>query len=155
MPSYDRALHALRSWLDSWAGIGHVTVGMARQGYDLQLTRYDERGWRATFYTTGMEHSPTSATGTGWERTPWRATPAGGVGGVEEARGRERVGGARVEADEELHALLKRAATLMVKAGYRSYSVTIEVAGKEKRYGLMESSLFLDIVMKHRNPPQK
>ena len=45
-----------------------------RQGYDLQLTRYDERGWRATFYTTGMEHSPTSATGTGWERTPWHAT---------------------------------------------------------------------------------
>ena len=60
-------------WLDSWAGIGHVTVGMARQGYDLQLTRYDEKGWRATFYTTGMEISPTSATGTGWERTPWRA----------------------------------------------------------------------------------
>ena len=43
-------------------------------GFDLQLTRYDERGWRATFYTTGMEHSPTSATGTGWERTPWHAT---------------------------------------------------------------------------------
>jgi len=40
-------------------------------GYDLQLTQYDDRGWRATFYTTGMEHSPTSATGTGWERTPW------------------------------------------------------------------------------------
>jgi hypothetical protein len=38
------------------------------------LTQYDERGWRATFYTTGMEHSPTSATGTGWERTPWHAT---------------------------------------------------------------------------------
>ena len=47
---------------------------MHRQGYDLQLTQYDERGWRATFYTTGMEHSPTSATGTGWEPTPWRAT---------------------------------------------------------------------------------
>ena len=73
LPSYDRALHALRSWLDSWSGIGHVAVGMARQGYDLQLTRYDEKGWRATFYTTGMEHSPTSAMGTGWERTPWRA----------------------------------------------------------------------------------
>jgi hypothetical protein len=58
MPSYDRALWALRTWLDSWSGIGHVAVGMARQGYDLQLTRYDERGWRATFYTTGMEHSP-------------------------------------------------------------------------------------------------
>jgi len=25
-------------------------------------------------YLTGMEHSPTSATGTGWERTPWHAT---------------------------------------------------------------------------------
>jgi hypothetical protein len=73
MPSYDRALHVLRTWLDSWAGIGHVAVSMHRQGYDLQLTQYDERGWRATFYTTGMEHSPTSATGTGWERTPFEA----------------------------------------------------------------------------------
>ena len=45
-----------------------------RKGFDLQLTRYDERGWRATFYTIGMEHSPASATGTGLERTPWLAT---------------------------------------------------------------------------------
>ena len=74
MLSYDRALHALRTWLDSWSGIGHVTVGMARQGYDLQLTRYDERGWRATFYTSGIERSITSATASAWEPTPWRAT---------------------------------------------------------------------------------
>jgi hypothetical protein len=40
----------------------------------LQLTRYDDRGQRATFYTTGTEHSPTRATGTAWERTPWHAT---------------------------------------------------------------------------------
>src|SRR5437867_6076082 len=73
MPSYNRALWALRTWLDSWAAIGRVAVGMARQGYDLQLTRYDARGWRATFYTTGMEHSPTEATGSAWELTPWRA----------------------------------------------------------------------------------
>ena len=46
---------------------------MARQGYDLQLTRYDERGWRATFYTSGMEHSVTSATGSAWEPMPWHA----------------------------------------------------------------------------------
>src|SRR5438128_12501851 len=72
MLSYDRALCALRSSRDSWTWIGHVAVGMHRQGYDLQLTQYEERGWRATFYTTGMEHSPTSATGTGWERTPVR-----------------------------------------------------------------------------------
>jgi hypothetical protein len=57
---------------------------MACQGYDLQLTRYDEKGWRASFYTTGMERSPISVTGTGWDRTPWHANTAGGVGGVEE-----------------------------------------------------------------------
>src|SRR4029453_16178720 len=28
----------------------------------------------AHLYTTGMEHSPTSATGTAWERTAWHAT---------------------------------------------------------------------------------
>ena len=43
--------------------------GVHRQGFDLQLTQYDERGGRATFYTTGMEHSRTSATNTAWERT--------------------------------------------------------------------------------------
>jgi hypothetical protein len=74
LPSYDRALWALRTWLDSWSGIGHISVGMHRQGYDLQLTQCDDRGWRANFYTTGMEHSPTSATGTSWERTPWHPT---------------------------------------------------------------------------------
>jgi hypothetical protein len=47
-PSYDRSLWALRSWLDSWSGIGRGAVGMARQGYDVSLTRYPE-GWRATF----------------------------------------------------------------------------------------------------------
>jgi hypothetical protein len=60
-----------------------------------------------------------------------------------------------VEAEEELHALLKRAAALMVKAGYRSYPVTIKVAGQEKRYGFSESSFILDMVLKRRHPPQK
>ena len=50
--------------------------GGAGEGYDLQLTRYDERGWRATFYATGMEHSPTSATGSAFESTPWHAVQA-------------------------------------------------------------------------------
>jgi len=66
-------LGALRSWLNSWRGIGDVERGMARQGYDLQLTRYDEKGWRATFYTTGMEHLPMRLDGHWWERTPWHA----------------------------------------------------------------------------------
>jgi len=73
------------AWLNSWSGVGHVAVGMHRQGYDLELTQYDERGWRATFYTTGMEHSPTSATGTAWERTPWRATQRAAWGALKHA----------------------------------------------------------------------
>ena len=53
---------------------------MHRQGYGLQLTQYDDRGWRATFYTTAMEHSPTSATGTAWESHAVARDPAGSVG---------------------------------------------------------------------------
>ena len=85
MRSYDRALWALRICLDSWTGIGHVAVGMHRLGDDLQLTQYDERGWRATFYTTGMEHSPTSAIGTSWEKTPWRAVQSAGWEALKQA----------------------------------------------------------------------
>jgi hypothetical protein len=42
-----------------------------RQGYDLQLTKYDARGWRATFYVTGSEHSITADAASAWEQTPW------------------------------------------------------------------------------------
>ena len=69
---------ALHAWLSTWSGIGHVSHGMARQGYDLSLTRYDGLGWRATFYATGMEHSATSATGSAFESTPFRAVQAAG-----------------------------------------------------------------------------
>jgi hypothetical protein len=72
-PSYDRGLWGPPLWLDSWRGIGAVSVGMHRQGYDLQLTQYDERGWRATFYVTGIEHSLTADTASAWKPTPWRA----------------------------------------------------------------------------------
>src|SRR5262245_31092175 len=51
-----------------------LSYASMRRDFALRHMRYDERGWRATFYTTGMEHSPTSATGTGWEPTPWHAT---------------------------------------------------------------------------------
>lgn len=60
-------------WLSTWTGLGLVVAGMARQGYDLSLTRYAELGWRATFYVTGREHSPTGASGSAFERTPFRA----------------------------------------------------------------------------------
>jgi hypothetical protein len=96
-------LGALRSSLDSWRGIGAVERGMARQGYDLQLTRYDARGWRATFYPTGIEHSITSATASTFAPTPWRSLaltlgalsfrvqPAGGLDGARPGRRRRAI----------------------------------------------------------------
>ena len=36
-------IQSLRRWLDSWPGVGAIERGMAHQGYDLQLTRYDEQ----------------------------------------------------------------------------------------------------------------
>ena len=65
-----------------------MAVGLAREDFDLQLTRYDEKGWDATFYTTGMEHSPTSATGTRMGTHAVARDAAGGMGG---ARARERL----------------------------------------------------------------
>lgn len=73
LDAHAREVRLLHSWLSTWSGIGHVIVGMHRQGYDVQLTEYDNRGWRATFYVTGMEHSATSATASAFEVTPWEA----------------------------------------------------------------------------------
>jgi hypothetical protein len=50
-------------------GTGAVECGMAHQGYDLQLTRHAERGWRASFFPAGIAHSIVG----GWEPTAWRA----------------------------------------------------------------------------------
>src|SRR5262249_52907064 len=63
----------LRAWLDTWKGIGDITVGMARQDYDLQLTRYGGEGWRATFFLAGRAHSITRDVGSAWEPTQWKA----------------------------------------------------------------------------------
>jgi hypothetical protein len=35
-------LPALRSWLDSWNGLGAVVTGMEHQAYDVSLTQYPE-----------------------------------------------------------------------------------------------------------------
>lgn len=60
-----------RRWLDRWSGVGLVAAGMARQGFDLELTRFGDEGWRATFSPAGRAHSVVS--GSAWESTPWRA----------------------------------------------------------------------------------
>ena len=61
----------MREWLDSWMGIGLIVAGMAHQGWDLQLTAYAGRDWRANFFPAGIAHSILG--GSGWEPTPWRA----------------------------------------------------------------------------------
>src|SRR5947208_658315 len=59
-------LRFLRRCFNNWRGIGDVVAGMARQGYDLELRRYDGQGWRAMFFPSGFEHSKTSHAGAGW-----------------------------------------------------------------------------------------
>jgi hypothetical protein len=79
----------LRGWFDSWPGIGGVALGMARQGYDLELTRYGADGWRATFYPAGRTaHSATAAVGSAWARTPWRAVQGAAGAALVKVEGR-------------------------------------------------------------------
>src|SRR5438874_12664559 len=66
-------LRLLHHWLDCWSGIGHIVAGMARQGYDLELRRYDAQGWRAMFFPSGFEHSLTAHAGSAWAPSPWQA----------------------------------------------------------------------------------
>ena len=63
----------LHRCFDTWRGIGDVVAGMARHEYDLELRRYDGRGWRAMFFPSGFEHSLTSHAGHAWARSPWEA----------------------------------------------------------------------------------
>src|SRR5262245_55596753 len=93
MLSYDRALHALRTWLDSWPGIGHVAVGMHRQGYDLQADRVRRarmardvlRDW------DGAQPDQRDRHRVGTHAVARDA--AGGVGCVEEGRPHRRMNG--------------------------------------------------------------
>jgi hypothetical protein len=64
-------LRLMREWLNNWSGIGLVIAGMTHQGWDVQLTAYAARDWRANFFPVGIEHSIVG--GTAWEGTPWRA----------------------------------------------------------------------------------
>jgi hypothetical protein len=61
----------VREWLNNWSGIGLVLAGMTHQGWDVQLTAYAARDWRATFFPVGIAHSIVG--GSAWEPTPWRA----------------------------------------------------------------------------------
>ena len=62
----------LHAWLDSWAGLGLIVVGMRRHGYDLALTS-DENGWRATFLHRSHVMQPWVGQVLYWWATPWQA----------------------------------------------------------------------------------
>ena len=66
-------LRVLLNCFDTWRGVGDIVVGMARQEYDLELGRYNGRGWRAMFFLSGFEHSLTADAGSAWARSPWEA----------------------------------------------------------------------------------
>jgi hypothetical protein len=74
-------LQLLHRWLDTWAGIGLIAVGLHRRGWDRQLTQYGDGHWRATFYVTGAAHSIVAGYGAGAN-----AVAGGAEGGVGDAR---------------------------------------------------------------------
>jgi hypothetical protein len=70
LTSGEPELNLLHRWLDSWSGLGLITVGVERQGYRLSLSHITEGAWRAVF----MEPSPMLAPkGFGVDPTLWRA----------------------------------------------------------------------------------
>ena len=71
VPDNAPEVQLVRRWLNNWSGIGLIIAGMARQGWDVQLTAYAARDWRANFFPVGIAHSIVG--GSAWEPTPWRA----------------------------------------------------------------------------------
>lgn len=61
---------ALARWLNSWAGLGTVVVGMTAQEFNVELREFPH-GWRANFYVTGTAHSVVF--GSAYEPAPWMA----------------------------------------------------------------------------------
>jgi hypothetical protein len=55
----------VRELLDSWSGLGLILAGMSHQGWDVQLTAYAARDWRANFFPVGIAHSIVG--GSAWE----------------------------------------------------------------------------------------
>lgn len=59
LPAQTPALRALHSWLDSWAGIGHIAVGMERLGFRTSLRSIAvDRGWIAEFQSDPRISAP-------------------------------------------------------------------------------------------------
>jgi hypothetical protein len=70
--------HMLRSWLDSWSGVGHVLDAMTAAGHHVEL-RQSVFGWRAEFHREAMQHSRSTWAGVGTDVLPWRAVQIGAL----------------------------------------------------------------------------
>jgi hypothetical protein len=80
---------ALRQWLDIWRGLGDVVVaGMARQDYDLELTRVDGR-LAGHVFRDGDGAFAHQRHGDGVRADAMAGDAGGGVGGVDKASGEQ------------------------------------------------------------------
>jgi hypothetical protein len=86
LPPRTPELRLLHQWLDSWVGVGLITVGVERLGYRLSLSHIAEGEWRAQF----SAHPMWASVGYGVGATPWqavqiaaRAAVSGGASAIE------------------------------------------------------------------------
>jgi hypothetical protein len=129
--------------LDSWAGIGRIAVGMAHQGFDLQLTRYAERGWRANFYPSGLAHSVVKARDGrrhrgALQRAAWETVRKGP--GDEEAdrgcRGAPSVGRLAMIDEQHLPDFSGKVIVLYIRAAPAAIQISVVLEYAEfRRYG--------------------
>jgi hypothetical protein len=62
-------LRLLHRWLDTWTGVGLITVGVERLGHRLSLAHVADAEWRAAF----VGHRLFAPVGYGVAATPWDA----------------------------------------------------------------------------------
>jgi hypothetical protein len=74
-------LRLLHRWLDTWTGVGLITVGVEREGCRLSLSHVTEGKWRAAFMGDPM----ISPAGYGVAATPWAAVQRAGWAAVTES----------------------------------------------------------------------
>jgi hypothetical protein len=66
-------LRLIHTWLDSWRGVGLIVVGMAHQGFYVDLGDHGAGRWIAVFHAGRGGREPVAPAGTAQESTPWRA----------------------------------------------------------------------------------
>jgi len=73
-------LRLLYRWLDSWAGLGLIVVGIRRLGYESEFRQYPQ-GWRVNVRRASVD--PIIASG--WAPTPWEAVQSAAWAAVKRA----------------------------------------------------------------------